>query len=149
MRQAPAPLREEASLVLLHESKCGADSRTEEQTVNHAEQQHAHVTAERIEDIFASRNSVDLYNDVVKKGTEWPTRDYSIKTLAQYLDFKWKDPHPSGAASIEWVYRWSESGDPKIRERILEYNEDDCRATRVLLDGIRELSSTALPKTKS
>ena len=98
-------------------------------------------TPERIEDIFAPRNSVDLYNDVVKKGTEWPTRDFSIKTLAQYLDFKWKDPHPSGAASIEWFYRWTESGDPKIRERILEYNEDDCRATRVLLDGIRRLSA--------
>ena len=97
-------------------------------------------TPERIEDIFDPRHSVDLYNDIVKKATEWPTRDFSIKTLAQYLEFKWKDPHPSGAVSIEWFYRWTESGDPKIRERILEYNEDDCRATRVLLDGIRRLS---------
>jgi predicted RecB family nuclease len=27
-----------------------------------------------------------------------------------------------------------------IRQRILDYNEDDCRPTRVLLDGIRGLS---------
>lgn len=94
---------------------------------------------EQIEAIFDPACSVDLYNDVVKKATEWPTRDFSIKTLAQYLGFKWKDAHPSGAASIEWFYRWSESGDPQIRERILEYNEDDCRATRVLLDGIKAL----------
>ncbi len=106
-------------------------------------------TSEQIEEIFDPRHSVDLYNDVVKKGTEWPTRDFSIKTLAQYLGFTWKDPHPSGAASIEWFYRWTESGDPKIRERILGYNEDDCRATRVLLDGIRGLSSTANPKIES
>ncbi|MDR4483146.1 MAG: ribonuclease H-like domain-containing protein [Nitrospirales bacterium] len=32
-----------------------------------------------------------------------------------------------------------ESGDRTIRQRILDYNEDDCRATRVLLDGIRRL----------
>jgi predicted RecB family nuclease len=94
----------------------------------------------QIEDIFDPAHSIDLYNDVVKKATEWPTRDFSIKTLAQYLGFKWKDPHPSGAASIEWFYRWSESGDPEVRERILKYNEDDCRATRVLLDGIKGLS---------
>ncbi|MEZ4275185.1 MAG: ribonuclease H-like domain-containing protein [Nitrospirales bacterium] len=46
---------------------------------------------------------------------------------------------PSGAASIEWFHRWVESGDRTIRQRILDYNEDDCRATRVLLDGIRRL----------
>jgi hypothetical protein len=71
--------------------------------------------------------------------TEWPTRDYSIKTLASYLGFKWRDTHPSGAASIEWYHRWVESKDPAVRRRILEYNEDDCVATRVLLDGIRKL----------
>ena len=46
---------------------------------------------------------------------------------------------PSGAASIEWFDRWVKTGDDKVRSRILEYNEDDCRATRVLLDGIRAL----------
>jgi hypothetical protein len=30
---------------------------------------------------------------------------------------------------------------PETRQRILDYNEDDCRATRVLLDGIRNLSA--------
>lgn len=44
---------------------------------------------------------VDLYFDVVKKATEWPLYDQSIKTLAQYLGFEWRDPDPSGAASIE------------------------------------------------
>jgi len=29
---------------------------------------------------------------------------------------------------------------PEIRQRILDCNEDDCRATRVLLDGIRDLA---------
>ena len=43
------------------------------------------------------------------------------------------------AASIEWFHRWVETGDKDIRQRILDYNEDDCRATRVLLDGIRQL----------
>ena len=96
-------------------------------------------SSEEIEELFDPARAIDLYNDVVKAATEWPTRDFSIKSLATYLGFGWRDTHPSGAASIEWFDRWIKTGDPAIRQRILDYNEDDCRATRVLLDGIREL----------
>lgn len=97
-------------------------------------------TIEQIEELFNPAHAIDLYNDVVRKNTEWPTRDYSIKTLANFLGFNWRDSHPSGAASIEWFDRWVKTGNPKLRQRILDYNEDDCIATRVLLDGIRQLS---------
>jgi len=83
---------------------------------------------------------IDLYGDVVCGHIEWPTNDYSIKTLAKYLGFNWRDTEPSGAASIEWYHTWVASGDPQVRQRILDYNEDDCVAMRVLLDGIRELT---------
>jgi uncharacterized protein len=97
-------------------------------------------TAENIEALFTPPRSIDLYFDVVMRATEWPTHDHSIKTLAKYLGFEWRDSDPSGAASIEWYQRWLETGDPAIRQRILDYNEDDCRATAVLLDGIRGLA---------
>ena len=96
-------------------------------------------TADDIEDLFHPSQSVDLYYDVVKKATEWPTRDHSIKTLAKFLGFRWRDTNPSGAASIEWFDRWTQTGDATIKQRILDYNEDDCLATRVVLDGIRAL----------
>jgi len=96
-------------------------------------------TETELEGLFDPAEAVDLYYDVVLPKTEWPTHDFSIKTLAAYLGFTWRDPEPSGAASIEWYYRWIETGDPAVRQRILEYNEDDCRATQVLLDGIRRL----------
>ncbi|MGQ9614982.1 MAG: TM0106 family RecB-like putative nuclease [Spirochaetota bacterium] len=89
-----------------------------------------------VEALFSPGRSVDLYYDVVQSHTEWPTRDYSIKTLARYLGFSWRDQNPSGVESIEWYYRWVESGDESIRKRILEYNEDDCKAMRVILDAI-------------
>jgi predicted RecB family nuclease len=94
-----------------------------------------------IEALFEPTHAVDLYYDVVFKATEWPTRDFSIKTLAKYLGFSWRDTHPSGAASIEWFNRWVETQDVEVKHRILDYNEDDCRATRVLLDGIRAMST--------
>ncbi|MDR4470409.1 MAG: TM0106 family RecB-like putative nuclease [Nitrospira sp.] len=94
-------------------------------------------SADDIETLFAPPRAVDLYFDVVKPATEWPTIDHSIKTLASYLGFKWRDTHPSGAASIQWFDEWLKTGDRTLRQRILDYNEDDCRATRVLLDGIK------------
>jgi len=35
--------------------------------------------------------------------------------------------------SVEWYHRWIETGDPLILQRILDYNQDDCVATRVRL----------------
>jgi predicted RecB family nuclease len=98
------------------------------------------ATEAEIEALFDPQKSIDLYYDVVLKATEWPTNDHSIKTLAKYLGFAWRDTHPSGAASIEWYHRWVESKDQDIKKRILDYNEDDCRATRVLLDGLKVLN---------
>lgn len=95
---------------------------------------------ETIEALFTPPRSVDLYCDVVTKATEWPTYNHSIKTLAKLLGFAWRDSDPSGAASIEWYHQWVETGDLAVRQRILDYNEDDNRATLVLLDGIRKLA---------
>ncbi|WP_169731732.1 TM0106 family RecB-like putative nuclease [Sphingomonas jaspsi] len=97
-------------------------------------------SADDVEALFTPPRSVDLYFDVVFRATEWPTNDHSIKTLAKFLGFAWRDTDPSGAASIEWYQRFVESGDHAIKQRILDYNEDDCRATAVLLDGIRRLA---------
>lgn len=96
------------------------------------------ATADEIEALFAEERTVDLYK-IVKYSTEWPTWNYSIKTLAKYLGFAWRDTNPSGAASIEWYDRFVESGDRAALQRILDYNEDDCRAMIVLLDAIRAL----------
>ena len=95
-------------------------------------------TVEQVNDLFALPNVIDLYTDVVKK-TEWPTYDQSIKTLAKYLGFSWRDANPSGAASIQWFHEWTATHDPAVKARILDYNQDDCVATGVVVDGIRVL----------
>ena len=51
-------------------------------------------SAADLEALFNAAETVDLYTDVVRKSTEWPTRDYSLKTLARYLGFNWKDTGP-------------------------------------------------------
>ena len=97
-------------------------------------------TADEIEALFDPIRTVDLYYDVIQPATLWPTRDHSLKTLAKFLGFQWRDTNPSGAASIEWFDQWLKTGETAIRQRIIDYNQDDVIATRVLLDGIRGLS---------
>lgn len=97
-------------------------------------------SSDDIEQLFDHQNAVDLYFDVVLPATEWPTHDFSIKTLAKVLGFSWRDTDSSGAASIEWFNKWIETREPQIKQRILDYNEDDCRASRCLLDGIKAMA---------
>ena len=91
------------------------------------------VTMQQIEDFFALPNVIDLYA-IIFKNTDWPLASYSLKDIAVYLGFKWRDETPSGALSIEWFNKYLENKDPKELERILLYNEDDCKATAVIKD---------------
>lgn len=97
------------------------------------------VEAEEIEALFDPSRTVDLYR-IVQSSVEFPCWDKSIKTLAKYLRFQWRDPNPSGAASIEWYDRFLQTADRELLQRILDYNEDDCRAMVVLLDALRSMA---------
>jgi predicted RecB family nuclease len=98
------------------------------------------ITKEEVDSFFDSANVIDLYQ-IVLKDTDWPLSSYSIKAIAVYLGFAWRDESPSGALSIEWYNDYLRTNDKKILNRILIYNEDDCRATLVVKDGIERLVS--------
>jgi predicted RecB family nuclease len=104
-----------------------------------AEKHPGICTVADVDALFVLPRSLDLYHDVVRSRSEWPTMDFSVKTLAKFLGFAWRDTDPSGAASIEWYDRWAREREPALKQRLLDYNEDDCRAMRVVLDAVREL----------
>ncbi|MDD5562012.1 MAG: TM0106 family RecB-like putative nuclease [Candidatus Omnitrophica bacterium] len=97
------------------------------------------IKNEEREAFFANPNAIDLFQ-IIQKYTDWPLSSYSLKDLAIYLGFKWRDESPSGALSIRWYNDFLQNHSEDILKRILEYNEDDCRATMVLKDGISKLS---------
>ncbi|HAU1546661.1 TPA: TM0106 family RecB-like putative nuclease [Legionella pneumophila] len=73
--------------------------------------------------------------DLSKKLTEsfiFPVYFYSIKDIAKYLDFKWQHEKAGGAQSIFWYEKWLETTDHTILQDIINYNEDDVRATSFL-----------------
>ncbi len=77
----------------------------------------------------------DLYTDLVVKYSDWPTYSYGIKQIANRVGFKWRDRDPSGANSIAWYNEYLKQPDRQdLLERILQYNEDDCRAMIAVKD---------------
>ena len=92
---------------------------------------------DEVSNFLSSPRWIDLHN-VAKEciQTEGPL---GLKVLAPYAGFHWRDEEPGGEASMVWYETATESADPEAlmsRQRILEYNEDDCHATRYLRDWI-------------
>lgn len=93
-------------------------------------------------DLFDFRSTtpsawIDMHEEVKRQiQTEGP---FGLKQLAVAAGFHWRDPNPSGEASMLWyeVARRDDSpGAVASRERIMAYNEDDCRATKALRDWL-------------
>ncbi|OGG14410.1 hypothetical protein A2773_01985 [Candidatus Gottesmanbacteria bacterium RIFCSPHIGHO2_01_FULL_39_10] len=114
-------------------------SKHERTTYRRMQQQYPDVASvEEVEQFFDPTHAVDLYYDCILKNTDWPLYSYSLKEIAQYLGFNWRDKTPSGALSIQWFNEYLEDKDPAKLHRIIEYNEDDCKATMVIKDYLTQ-----------
>lgn len=82
-------------------------------------------------------NLFDLY-DVVTSCLVLPVYFYGLKDIAKLLGFRWRNKQASGAQSIFWYEEWVDNGDRKILDTIVEYNEDDVRATKFMKEWLVE-----------
>ena len=76
---------------------------------------------------------IDLY-EIVLDSVIFPLYFYSVKDIAKskFLNYKWRHPKAGGAQSIFWYEKWLETGDKQVLQDIINYNEDDVRATEYL-----------------
>lgn len=66
----------------------------------------------------------------------FPVESYSLKALANWMGFYWRETTGSGDQSVCWYDQWLNTQDRDLLNLILSYNEDDCRATRYLKDWL-------------
>jgi predicted RecB family nuclease len=76
---------------------------------------------------------------------EWVTRtvvlpieSYTLKLIARWLGFEWRNSAANGAQAICWYSEWLETGNEAILNDIVLYNEDDCRATHHVKEWLTE-----------
>ncbi len=92
--------------------------------------------AEALEEVLLAQ-LVDLHHVVTTQiQTAGPA---GLKVVAGAAGFSWRDESPSGEASMVWYEAARTDPSPAAtaaKERLLAYNEDDCRATLALRDWL-------------
>ncbi len=81
------------------------------------------------------RNMIDLI-ELIRPAIIFPLSFYSLKDIASYIGFHWRADDASGANSVLWFEDWLSSKSPALLQKIMEYNEDDVRATWKLKEWI-------------
>ena len=96
---------------------------------------------------------MDVYEQVIQT-VALPVENYTLKAIARWLGFEWRDPQANGSHCIYWYDQWLATGDRALLDAIVRYNEDDCHATRHVKDwlidfiaiaGVRDQSGKAVP----
>ena len=99
------------------------------------------------EDVFNHyvASEYDLYADLVLKYSDWPTHSYGVKNVAKMVGFRWRDADPSGANSIAWYNEHLQHPeDESTLQRIIAYNEDDCRAMVAVKDFFEQRAAATM-----
>ena len=89
---------------------------------------------------YAEEHFVDLL-EVVQQ--HWfGVHGLGLKLIAAHAGFRWRDDDPGGLNSQRWfadaVHGADDEGRRAARQRVLDYNEDDVRATRALRAWLRD-----------
>ena len=69
----------------------------------------------------------------------FPTFANGLKQVAGLLGAKWRTPSARGADSIMWRKQWEDTGDVAIKNRLMDYNQDDCEALHTLVSTLQRL----------
>jgi predicted RecB family nuclease len=67
-----------------------------------------------------------------------PVYANDLKSVASYLGFRWSAEEASGRQSVVWRRDWETTGDDRLRQQLVTYNLEDCRA----LEQVMGLLST-------
>lgn len=85
---------------------------------------------------------------VVDRCVRLPLRSYSIKYVAPWMGFHWRNAESGSEWSVAHFHRASETTDAAERERLLaelaEYNEDDLWAMRAIWRWLRDNAPASL-----
>lgn len=68
-----------------------------------------------------------------------PTYSNSLKDIARFLKFDWSEKDASGFQSIVWRYNWEVSEDGHLKDKLIQYNMEDCHALKKIKEWIVEI----------
>jgi predicted RecB family nuclease len=90
-------------------------------------------------DALALSHMVDLHR-IATRAFVFPTYTNGLKDIASFLGFKWRHDDINALDAIAYYLRYQtdpEGYQDKI-QAVIDYNEDDCRATKLIKDWLQE-----------
>ncbi len=78
-------------------------------------------------DLLTSR-FIDLHS-LIRKSWILPLKNYSLKTVSNWLGFKWVQKDVSGSKALYWWIQYQITENEIFLKKIVQYNKDDCLAT--------------------
>ena len=91
----------------------------------------------------AAENMIERATNVlslVHSRIYFPTRTNSLKEIGRVLGCSWTEPDASGLNTLVWRYRWEQAGDDQWKQRLVQYNYEDCLALRRLTEVIYDIA---------
>ena len=92
--------------------------------------------------IDKSFNVLNIFSDCIYP----PTYSNSLKEIARFLKFEWTEKDASGLQSTVWRYNWEASNIIEIKNKLITYNLEDCKALMVIKDWITTLDKSGNDK---
>ena len=71
---------------------------------------------------------IDLHT-LVRKSWVLPIKNYSLKKVANWMGFRWKQKNVSGSKALYWWIQYQITNEDLFLKKIIQYNKDDCLAT--------------------
>ncbi|MEM9483846.1 MAG: TM0106 family RecB-like putative nuclease, partial [Cyanobacteria bacterium P01_F01_bin.116] len=73
----------------------------------------------------------------------FPTYSNKLKEIGACLGAKWSSPNASGLQSLIWRHKWNLERNNIYKSYLLQYNTEDCLATKLLLDELDNITDQA------
>jgi len=71
---------------------------------------------------------IDLHT-YIRKFWILPLKNYSLKTVSNWLGFEWEQKNVSGSKALYWWIQYQITENEIFLKKIIQYNKDDCLAT--------------------
>lgn len=76
----------------------------------------------------------------------FPVFSNSLKEIGGFMGFTWTEPGASGLMSLIWREQWEQSLHEILKQKLIEYNIEDCSVLRHILDFMLNLSNNEARK---
>lgn len=115
---------------------------------HHYEKTHLKKLAERHGLTKETAPILDHMQDLYKTATDtfaFPTFGNGLKVVAAYIGFKWKQQDVNALESIALYFEYIQNPtkNKEKLDKIIAYNEDDCKATLLIKDWLEKQSETS------